>query len=104
MELFPCPYLDSSVDLTEEREKHIAERHPELLPEYRDCIIQTLNDPDQVRRSKRFSNALSFSKWFENVRDGKFVVIVVITNDRNWIITAYICRKLSEGEIIWKKS
>ena len=30
---FPCKYLDSDVELTEEREMHIAERHPELLLE-----------------------------------------------------------------------
>ena len=35
MSLFPCPYLKGEVELTDERERHIAERHPELLPEHR---------------------------------------------------------------------
>ena len=34
MSRFPCPYLKGNVELTEERERHIAERHPDLLPEY----------------------------------------------------------------------
>jgi len=40
--LFPCAYLDGDVELTEEREGHIAERHPELLPEHRNLIEETL--------------------------------------------------------------
>ena len=35
MNRFPCPYLGGEVELTEERERHITERHPDLLPEYR---------------------------------------------------------------------
>ena len=27
MSRFPCPYLNSEVELTEERERHVAERH-----------------------------------------------------------------------------
>ncbi|MEG5059453.1 hypothetical protein QUB60_16020 [Microcoleus sp. A2-C5] len=35
---FFCPYLDSEVELTEEREQHIAETHPDLLPTYQERI------------------------------------------------------------------
>ena len=35
MASFPCPYLGGDVELTDERERHIAERHPDLLPEHR---------------------------------------------------------------------
>ncbi len=37
----PCPYLKGNVELTEERERHIAERHPDLLPGYRKQMIET---------------------------------------------------------------
>jgi hypothetical protein len=30
---FPCPYLGSNVELTDEREHHIANHHPDPLPE-----------------------------------------------------------------------
>jgi len=46
---FPCPYLGADVELSEARERHIAERHPDLLPEHRDRIATTLADPDTVR-------------------------------------------------------
>ena len=57
MSWFPCPYLKGEVELTEERERYIAKRHPDLLPEHRKRIAETLADPDQVRRSVRFSRA-----------------------------------------------
>jgi hypothetical protein len=37
---FHCPYLKTHVELTGEREAHIQEKHPELLPAYRDYLIQ----------------------------------------------------------------
>jgi len=43
MSHFHCPYLNAQIELTDERERHIAERHPDLLPEHRQRIadIQT---------------------------------------------------------------
>ena len=109
MAYFPCPYLGGDVELTDEREHHIALRHPELLPEHREYIAETLASPDEVRRSSRFSNALLFSRWFEALRTGKYVVVVVISNRsplaRSWIVTAYVARRLTrKGEIEWKRT
>ena len=106
MRLYPCPYLKSDVELTEERERHIAERHPDLLPEHRDRIAETLVEPDQVRRSVRFGSAKLFSRWYTDIRQGKHVVVVVVSElerkGRHWIITAYIARNLAGGEVEWK--
>ena len=54
MQTFPCFYLEGEVELTDEREAHIARTHPDLLPEYLAEIGHTLADPDQVhwRREK----------------------------------------------------
>lgn len=102
-----CPYLKGEVEWTEERERHIAEHHPDLLPAYRDKIAETLFDPDQVRRSTRLANAKMFSRWYADVREGKHVVVVVVTDDaeevRHWIVTAYITRRLAQGEAEWKR-
>ena len=59
---FPCPYVQTEVELTEEREQHIAERYPDLLLEHRTCIADTLADPDQVRRSTRLRSARLFTR------------------------------------------
>jgi hypothetical protein len=69
---------------------------------------QTLLDPDQVRLSSRFGGARLFSRWYDDVRDGKHVVVVVVSDyaeeTRHWIITAYISRRLPQGEVEWRRS
>ncbi|MEK6709054.1 MAG: hypothetical protein AABZ64_00595, partial [Nitrospinota bacterium] len=79
MSRFPCPYLEGEVELTAERERHIAQRHPDLLPEHGRRIAETLADPDQVRRSVRFGSAKLFSRWYTDLRGGKHVVAVVVS-------------------------
>jgi len=105
---FPCPYLKGEVELGDEREQHIAEQHPELLPDHRVRIEQTLADPDQIRRSERFAGARIFSRWFDDLLGGKHVVVVVLcsfrSDGRNWIITAYVARRISIGDVEWKRS
>jgi hypothetical protein len=46
-----CPYLGASVELTDERARHIAETHPELLPAHRAALELAVTDPDQIRTS-----------------------------------------------------
>lgn len=73
-----------------------------------DAIAQTLNNADQVRSSSRFNNARLFTKWFDDIRQGKHLIVVVVSdfipNQRNWIITAYIARKITGGIIEWQKT
>jgi hypothetical protein len=107
MDYFSCSYLNAPVELSEERERHIAERHPDLLPRHRDRIEVTLADPEQVRRSTRFGEARLFSRWFPDLKGGKHVVVVVISEPdipRHWIITAYMARTLAGGAIEWAGS
>jgi hypothetical protein len=106
---FPCPYLKGEVELTDERKNHIADTHPDLLPEHVRYIAHTLADPDQIRRSRHFANAGMFSRWFDGLRNGKYLVVVVVSDklptERHWIITAYIARRLaSSGDIEWTKT
>ncbi|MGH7094470.1 MAG: hypothetical protein ACREFB_13165, partial [Stellaceae bacterium] len=74
--------MHGDVQLNKERESHIAERHPDLLPAYRDRIAATLADPDQVRRSRRFGDARLLSRWYSDVKGGKHVVVVVVSVPR----------------------
>ncbi|MBZ5564764.1 MAG: hypothetical protein LAP13_20375 [Acidobacteriia bacterium] len=86
-----CPYLGDEVELTPERERHIQERHPDLLPNYSRHIGDTLAAPDQVRRSARLGNARLFSRWFEDIIGGKHVVVAVVSEvapRRHWVVTA----------------
>lgn len=105
---FPCPYLHGEVELSEERERHIAKRHPDLFPEYRDRIAETLADPDLICRSTRSGKARLFSRWYTELKGGKHVVVVVATGPtpagRHWIVTAYLARALVKGVIEWKRN
>ena len=101
---YPCPYLNGEVELTGERERHIAERHPDLFLHLRESLASTLAKPDLVRMSSRFGNARLFSRWFEDLHGGKHVVVVVITETdarRHWLVTAYIARRLAGGQQEW---
>jgi hypothetical protein len=101
-----CPYLRGNVELSAERERHIRERHPDLLPAHHDQLSEALANPDHVRRSARLANARLFSRWFGKMGDGRHVVVVVVSEDtrRHWVVTAYLARKLTEGAIEWKRS
>lgn len=107
MTRLPCPHLKTEVELTDERERHIRDKHPELLPQHRAYLVQTLADPDDVRRDARFPNSLLFSHWFPAVKGGKFVVVVVVADpapaDRYWVVTAYVARQLSGGIVEWTR-
>jgi len=104
---YQCPYLSNIVELSDERRKHIQKNHPDLLPKYEDRIQAILSNPDQVRVSERSKNAHLFSKWFDNIQGGKYIVVVVVSDawpvNRHWIVTSYMTGRLSGGEIEWKK-
>ena len=102
--LFYCSYLNRTVELTDEREAHIRLEHSELLPARMDAIAQTLGDPDAIRRSASFSNSRLFTRWYDDLAGGKHAVVVVVSDvQRNWIVTAYIAKRL-RGEIEWERS
>lgn len=102
MKKFLCPYLESEVEFPLEREQHIIETHPELLPAYESELALTLQQPDKVRYSRFTSSARLFYRWFDSVRNGKYIVVVVVTDSsflqRHWIVTAYIARKIPKGD------
>jgi hypothetical protein len=103
----PCPRLHAEIELTAERERHIAERHPDLLPAHRARLSEVVADPDLVRRSVRSPTARLFSRWYSDIRRGRHVVVVVehtLMTERHWVVTAYITRRLAPGEIEWQRS
>ena len=106
-QFFPCPYLNTTVELTEKRWQHIVETHPGTLPDYLIELEATLATPDLIRSSDRDPQALLFSKWFETIRTGRYLVVVVvcqIDSPRHWITTTYTARKITGGQTQWKNN
>jgi hypothetical protein len=106
-EQFACSYLRGAVELTDERERHIAERHPDLLPRYRAQLATTVTDPDAVYRSPRSTTQHLFVHWYDAILSGKYVVVAVATDGRrrprHWIVTAYLSRRPPTGAVEWTR-
>jgi hypothetical protein len=108
VEYFACPYLETPVELTPERERHILDRHPDLPDDYLSLIEQTLLNPDEVRCDQRFEETLLFSRWFVDILRGRFLVVAVVSDqgreaadDRHWIVTAYQSKTVTQGDVVW---
>jgi hypothetical protein len=99
-----CPYFAEEVILTDERTQHIRTQHPDLLPGYRNTIDDVISKPDIIRSSSRMPNGYLFTKWCPEVQNGKYVIVVIVSEAlRKWVITSYISRKLPKGDILWIK-
>jgi len=104
---FNCPYVKAEVELTDEREQHIIKTHPGTLPDYLEQPAETLAEPDQIRGSDRDPDAMLFSKWFDTIRTGRYLVVVVVRQtetERYWVVTTYTARKITGRTVIWTKT
>ncbi|CAN5565746.1 hypothetical protein BH11ARM2_BH11ARM2_13710 [soil metagenome] len=96
MKHYQSHYYPATIELTDERAAHIAQRHPDLYPQEEARLELTLAEPDGVvRRVTREGNPKhEFYRWFPDLRGGKFVRVQVVTDsgdpDRHWIVTAYL--------------
>ena len=62
--------------------------------------------PLHIRCSRRANNALLFSRWFDDIKRGNYVVVNVIKDNapHPWIITAYLSTRLPKGDIVWQQT
>lgn len=89
--------LIGDIELTSERKLHIATAHPELKNHFTK-FTQVLKNPDEIRRSRLDKNVLLFYKYFDSIKSGKYISVAVKTNNRNFILTAYITDRIRIGE------
>lgn len=90
MERFASPF--GTVDLTTEREKHIVLFHPEVRSQ-RKHVPATLAEPEIIRRS-HFDPKVRI--LYRMVSQGKYLAVVVKTNQRNFILTAYLTHNIQQ--------
>ena len=105
---FQRPFLEASVELTDERERHIALKHASVLADDARLLEATLQEPDTVLRSENDEEARLFLRWYDEVDRGKYAVVVVISHvslvARHWIITAYLANRVAGGTLEWQRS
>ena len=83
------------VELTQEREKHIFTFHPEVRHQ-RKYFSLTLAKPKIIRRSRFDPKVFIF---YRSLPRKKYLAIVVKTNKRNFILTAYITNKIQHNAL-----
>ena len=96
--------LKTKVHLTKERWEHIINEHPVVRP-YLKEIEKAMILPDIIMESRYDKEILLYYKFYENIFKGKFIMVVVKhSEERNFILTAYITDKVKGGVSRWKRS
>lgn len=92
------------IRLTDERKKHIKSDHPEMagqIVKIRDTLIIS----DIIIRSRTDSEAELFYRHYDitPVTEKYLCVVVKISIDDLFIITAYFTDTIKKGDILWRK-
>jgi hypothetical protein len=91
------------VFLDDEVKKIILAKHPEVS-KFIKRISLVLNDPETIKSSTVSKRAKLYYRYFEDIYEGKFLVVVVKEVDQKFISTFYVTDKIKEGEILWQKN
>lgn len=59
--------------------------------------------PDYVKRSLRDSGVLLYYKFYSDIYDGKFMLVVAKKGLRSFILTCYITDIIKRAETLWEK-
>ena len=95
---------DVPIRLTEERWRHVVDRHPEM-GSLREEVLETLAGPDMIQRGD-FGELLALKLYSETPLGEKFLVVAYreVSPEDGFILTAYLTRRPSAGrETIWKR-
>ncbi|MGH7774756.1 MAG: hypothetical protein ACREQA_21235 [Candidatus Binatia bacterium] len=88
--------IGKTVELTDERRGHILRFHPDVGP-FLDRIGEALAHPDALRRSSQDSQVALFYKFYADILEGKYIVVVVKQNERSFILTVYLSNNIRTG-------
>ena len=101
-----CPYLGGQVELTGERQLHIARWHRAVVAVGLAVLANVLADPDVVGRRAYDRDELAFARVF-----GAEHLVVVVRSERgarsvtlrHWVVTAYMTRSLDSWVVEWER-
>jgi hypothetical protein len=92
------------VRLTEERWRHVVERHPEMGG-LREQVLETLAGPDMIQEGD-FGELLAFKLYPGTPLGEKFLVVAYreVSSEDGFVLTAYLTRRPSiRRETVWKR-
>lgn len=92
------------IRLTDERQKHIEEDHPEMHAQV-DKIQETLSAPDTIIRSKTNPEVELFYRHYSTspVSEKYLCIVVKVSVHDLFIITAYFTDTIKKGEVLYGK-
>ena len=95
---------DRRIRLTDERQAHIENDHPEMSGQI-DKITETLLNPDKIVHSKTDSEVELFFKHYKStpVTEKYLCVVIKVLPDDLFIITAYFTDTIKRGKRLWEK-
>lgn len=90
------------IRLTEERHRHIIEKHPEIRDQ-ESKIKETLKKPEWVKRRVYSRDILLFYRYYKRTPvTGKYLAVgVKLLNSEGFIVTAYFTDRVKRGDFIW---
>jgi len=96
--------FNKKIRLSDERANHLIETHPEIKSQI-EKIKETLLNPDLIIQSKTDDEVDLYYKYYlvTTVGEKYLCVVVKVTIDDSFIITAYFTDSIKGGEILWKK-
>ena len=89
--------VGKKIELTSERRQHIITRHPDVAVHFTK-VSKTLLEPNEIRVDKEDRNVLLFYKYFSKIGSGKYLVVAVKFNKRNFLLTLYSTHRIKTGE------
>jgi hypothetical protein len=92
------------IRLTDERKEHIETDHPEMSGQI-EKIKDTLSNPDIIIKSRTDSEVELFYRHYSitPVTEKYLCIVVKVSIDDLFIITAYFTDTIKRGDILWKK-
>ncbi len=98
-------YLGRPVRLTDERQQHILQHHPEMT-EWVDKIGSVLAHPERVVRSRFDPESELYYVWQPQTRVGpKYLCVVVVVKESDaFVLTAYLTDSIKKGQVLWPKN
>lgn len=86
------------IRLTAERQRHIIVRHPEI-EKHLSKIPLVLQKPEIIVGNLAAPKEQYYHRYFPGLKN---YLVIIVNLEKQFVVTAFISRKIKKGKIIWK--